>query len=220
MPTKKTERDLSPVQPVVDPFVQEVERIVFARHSDPFQILGPHWIEREGARSLAVRAFRPGAVGASIVWGQSKTIYQAHQIHSAGFFEALLPRDAVQSANTTGEAEISPDAYRVRFRFADGSEIETYDPYAFPAVLTDYDLYLLGEGTHYQNYEKLGRARPRNCRRSRRSLCRLGAERAARQRRWRFQSLGRPHAPDAEARRERHLGTFHAWPRRRHALQI
>ena len=156
MPTKKPEKDLSPVQPVVDPFVQEVERIVFARHSDPFQILGPHWIERDGTRSLAVRAFRPGAVGASIVWGPSKTIYQAQQIHSAGFFEASLPRDAVSSANTTGAAEISPDAYRVRFRFADGSEIETYDPYAFPAILTDYDLYLLGEGTHYRNYDKLG----------------------------------------------------------------
>ena len=34
--------------------------------------------------------------------------------------------------------------------------IETHDPYAFPPILTDYDLYLSGEGTHYLNYEKLG----------------------------------------------------------------
>ena len=33
---------------------------------------------------------------------------------------------------------------------------ETSDPYAFPPVLTEYDLYLSGEGTHYQKYEKLG----------------------------------------------------------------
>ena len=32
----------------------------------------------------------------------------------------------------------------------------TYDPYAFPPLLSDYDLHLLGEGTHYLNYEKLG----------------------------------------------------------------
>jgi 1,4-alpha-glucan branching enzyme len=33
---------------------------------------------------------------------------------------------------------------------------ETYDEYAFPPLLTDYDLYLSGEGTHYLKYEKLG----------------------------------------------------------------
>ena len=34
--------------------------------------------------------------------------------------------------------------------------LETFDPYAFPAVLTDFDLHLMGEGTHYVKYEKLG----------------------------------------------------------------
>src|SRR4030065_1083709 len=28
--------------------------------------------------------------------------------------------------------------------------------YPFPQILTDFDLHLLGEGTHYKNYEKLG----------------------------------------------------------------
>ncbi len=31
-----------------------------------------------------------------------------------------------------------------------------HDPYAFPPMLTDYDLHLLGEGTHWQSYERLG----------------------------------------------------------------
>ena len=30
------------------------------------------------------------------------------------------------------------------------------DPYRFPPVLSDYDLYLLGEGTHRRIYDKLG----------------------------------------------------------------
>ena len=156
MSTKKTE-NLSPaVKPVVDPFVQEVERIVLAKHSEPFHILGPHWIDRDGVRSLAIRAFRPGAIGASIIWGPSKTVHAARQIHTDGFFEAVLPPDAVRPGNAISAEEISPDAYRLRFRFADDSEIETYDPYAFPPTLTDFDLYLLGEGTHYRNYDKLG----------------------------------------------------------------
>ncbi len=48
------------------------------------------------------------------------------------------------------------NAYRIEFHFADGNTLETLDPYAFPPLLTDYDLYLSGEGTHYQKYEKLG----------------------------------------------------------------
>jgi 1,4-alpha-glucan branching enzyme len=34
--------------------------------------------------------------------------------------------------------------------------VDLDDPYRFPPVLTDYDLYLLGEGTHQRLYEKLG----------------------------------------------------------------
>ena len=49
-----------------------------------------------------------------------------------------------------------PTAYRLHIRFSDGNVLETLDPYAFPSVLTEYDLYLSGEGTHYLKYEKLG----------------------------------------------------------------
>ena len=34
--------------------------------------------------------------------------------------------------------------------------VELEDPYRFPPVLSDLDLYLLGEGTHLQLYDKLG----------------------------------------------------------------
>jgi 1,4-alpha-glucan branching enzyme len=154
--TKSTEKDSGAAKPVVDPFVQEVERIVLAKHSEPFQILGPHWIQRDGNRLLAVRAFRPGAIGASVVWGPSKKIHEARQIHAGGFFEAIISAETFASGKAVSGESVAPDAYRLRFRFADGSELETYDPYAFPPVLTDYDLYLLGEGTHYRNYDKLG----------------------------------------------------------------
>ena len=33
---------------------------------------------------------------------------------------------------------------------------EVHDTYAFPPLLSDFDLYLMGEGTHYQKYEKMG----------------------------------------------------------------
>ena len=40
-------------------------------------------------------------------------------------------------------------------RFGD-NEVELEDPYRFPPVLSDFDLYLLGEGNHLTLYDKLG----------------------------------------------------------------
>src|SRR6185437_1831981 len=37
------------------------------------------------------------------------------------------------------------------------------DPYSFPPLLSEYDLYLIGEGTHQDLYERLG-AHPRRIR--------------------------------------------------------
>ena len=45
--------------------------------------------------------------------------------------------------------------YQLRARFGD-NVVELDDPYRFPPILTDFDLYLLGEGTHQQLYDKLG----------------------------------------------------------------
>ena len=139
--------------PVVDSFLDAVERVVRAEHSDPFQILGPHGIERDGKRFYAIRVLRPGAVEASIVSTATGTSSPAPNIHPDGLFEAILPWDFLDGG---GGEPINPAAYRVRYRFADGNVLETYDAYAFPPLLTEYDLYLSGEGTNYLNYEKLG----------------------------------------------------------------
>jgi len=43
---------------------------------------------------------------------------------------------------------------RVADKNGDMKTIE--DPYAFPSLLSEFDLYLIGEGTHYRIYDKLG----------------------------------------------------------------
>ena len=45
--------------------------------------------------------------------------------------------------------------YQLRAQFGD-KLVELDDPYRFPPVLSDFDLYLLGEGTHQRIYDKLG----------------------------------------------------------------
>jgi len=65
-----------------------------------------------------------------------------------GFFEATLPN--------VSEFPPAPSSYRIRWRTEHGEASETHDPYAFPFLLTEFDLYLMGEGRHYDTYEKLG----------------------------------------------------------------
>jgi len=48
-----------------------------------------------------------------------------------------------------------PRHYRLRARYGE-RQVELEDPYRFPPILSDLDLYLLGEGTHMHLYEKLG----------------------------------------------------------------
>ena len=99
-----------------------------------------------------IRAFRPGATEANIL-SNNGAVFNSTKIQPEGLFEATIPSDA---SLPTGGDSVSSAAYRVQFRFVDGNSLETFDPYAFPPLLTDYDLYLFGEGTHYKNYEKLG----------------------------------------------------------------
>ncbi len=131
----------------------EFELIVRGEHSDPFGILGPHWITADGKRSLAIRVFRPNAVEVTVGGTKNNQTFAATRIHPEGLFEASLPAAAL---GTAAAETVPPTAYRLRIRFGDGNVFETLDPYAFPPVLTEYDLYLSGEGTHYLKYEKLG----------------------------------------------------------------
>ena len=64
-------------------------------------------------------------------------------IHPAGLFSLVAPADLAGS-------------YRLRIQRQGGATDEIADPYAFPPLLTDYDLYLIGEGKHQQLYDKLG----------------------------------------------------------------
>src|SRR5579862_1957947 len=136
---------------------EDYDDLLAARESDPFRLLGPHWIDRDGHKALAIRSLRPDASGLSIAWARpgaaGAAIFPAAEIDQAGLFESVIP---AATLGLRGGETIAPTDYRLRFLFPDGATFETYDAYAFPPILTEYDLYLSGEGTHYLNYEKLG----------------------------------------------------------------
>jgi 1,4-alpha-glucan branching enzyme len=142
-------------KPIRAGFEGEIDRVVSGEHSDAFQVLGPHWVERAGKRTLVVRVWRPGASEVRIIWGTGSgaNTVSAARIHEDGFFEAAIPEEI---AGRAPGSEIAPDAYKLRIRYGDAAPVESCDPYAFPPLLTDYDLHLIGEGTHYEKYKKVG----------------------------------------------------------------
>ncbi|MEN3339865.1 MAG: 1,4-alpha-glucan branching enzyme [Acidobacteriota bacterium] len=116
-----------------------LEALAEARHDDPFGVLGPH-VDPKG---VVIRACLPTAERVAITRNGSAPVEMKRR-HAAGIFEACL----------TGVRSI-PD-YRLQVTYGGGSTAQLDDPYRYGRVLTDYDIYLFGEGKHTRIYDKLG----------------------------------------------------------------
>src|SRR5246127_1176257 len=141
MAARPADRDASNIVPayqrgLMTKLSAEAYAIVEGRHSDPFRYLGIH---TEGDKTI-VRAFLPEASNVEAIGEHGETARLA-RIHDAGLFAGSLPNGARR--------------YQLRARFGD-NVVELDDPYRFPPVLSDFDLHLLGEGTHQHLYDKLG----------------------------------------------------------------
>jgi len=122
-----------------------IAALVGGRNRDPFAILGPH---RDEGR-VVVRAFQPAARAIELRLMSTGALMPMAR-RADGLFDLHL--DAAAQAD---EARALPD-YRLRITYPGDHVIEIDDPYRYGRVLTDYDLHLLGEGTHYRAFEKLG----------------------------------------------------------------
>jgi 1,4-alpha-glucan branching enzyme len=137
---------------------KQIKQLLKADHGSPFEFLGPH----ATGSGVVVRIFAPDAKEAWVVRAdagmreqkdsEDKAVAQKvaegdlllmSRIHKEGFFEVVVKQKELFK-------------YKIRIRDYNDKEKEFYDPYAFGPVLTDYDFHLIGEGTHYSNYEKLG----------------------------------------------------------------
>ena len=117
----------------------EVLALCRAEHGDPFAALGMH---RDGKGQWWLRALQPGAnavLAVDAASGAEVAELKERRIDAlggaSGFFEAALP------------ADISPFRYRLRVVWPGGVQ-EIDDPYGFPAILGDLDVWLLAEGSH------------------------------------------------------------------------
>lgn len=121
----------------------QVERIVWNQHHDPFEVLGSHPIEQDGKIAWVVRAYLPNASAAWVVRPEERLEYPMQTVHDPHFFECTI--DTPELAN-----------YQLRIQEGEHDRV-IYDPYAFRSPrLTEFDLHLFGEGNHHRIYEKLG----------------------------------------------------------------
>jgi len=118
-----------------------IASLIDGDHGAPFDLLGPH---PAGDGACSIRVFRPGARSASVMLDGSGEQVPMARLRDEGFFEATVP------------APEGTPGYRVAVETYEGERETFVDPYAFPPVLTDYDLYLFSEGRHLESYEKLG----------------------------------------------------------------
>ncbi|MCL2619602.1 MAG: 1,4-alpha-glucan branching protein GlgB [Defluviitaleaceae bacterium] len=120
--------------------LSEIARIVNVRHKDPHSVLGMHNV----GGGLVVRAFVAGAVGVDVVCVAKGMRWQMNRVHEDGFFEVKVPRRKKMFV------------YELEIDFGDGNVYTGRDPYSFISILTEYDLYLFANGTHYDLPNKLG----------------------------------------------------------------
>jgi len=167
-------------QPAAAALPDSLQRIVDARHHDPYAVLGRHALN---AREDIVRAYLPGATQAAIAVDTQNL--PMRRLANTDLFEWVGPRARI------------PARYRLAWSDTHGAH-DAYDPYCFPAQLTDFDLHLFGEGSHWHAYRFMG-AHPH-------SVDGIAGV------------LFAVWAPAAE--RVSVVGDFNAWDGRRHPLRV
>ncbi len=122
---------------------EQIDRIVGNQHHDPFEVLGPHAIEKNGKKFWAVRVYLPNADAVSVVLPASRAEHPMQSVHHPHFFECAIE---------------TPELANYQLRVKEGEhERFIYDPYAFRSPkLTEFDQHLFSEGNHHRIYEKLG----------------------------------------------------------------
>jgi 1,4-alpha-glucan branching enzyme len=124
-----------------------LETIAAGAADDPFAVLGPHSTTHNGRPAIVIRTMQPSASSVEVLIGDQ--VLPMTRRHRDGLFEAIVDAEGR-----------SPNDLFYRLRMHEGREVrETIDPYRFGPVLTEFDLHLFAEGTHYRAWEKLGSRR-------------------------------------------------------------
>jgi 1,4-alpha-glucan branching enzyme len=120
-----------------------LDAVVSGTGDNPFAVLGPHRVVVDGRSALVVRTMQPSASDVQLV--TPARVFGMQRRRPEGIFEATVPLDG------------PPEEFVYWFRVREASEVrDVGDPYRFGPVLTDYDLHLFAEGTHFRAWQRFG----------------------------------------------------------------
>jgi len=121
-----------------------LDAVAAGRSDDPFAVLGRHRVTVDGRPALVIRTMQPSASG-GVQLVTPDRVYGMQRCRPEGLFQATVPFDG------------AADSFVYRFRVReDAVTRDVVDPYRFAQVLSDFDLHLFAEGTHYRVWERLG----------------------------------------------------------------
>lgn len=107
----------------------------------PKQLLGNH----DYGEGQMITTYKPHSVSCKVIAPTGKTEYDMERVDDRGFYALYLPKKKFQGTK-----------YRLVTQYQDGSTVISADPYSFESQLSDFDIYLFGEGNHWEIYKKLG----------------------------------------------------------------
>ncbi len=113
---------------------------------DPFAVLGMHQGRDVNDRNcLYIRTFQPQAAEIEVIrTDTNESLGQMRRVHQHGLFQLDI------------SDEIAFFPYVFNIKLYNGEIYRSEDVYRFWPVLGELDLYLYGEGNHWQIYDKLG----------------------------------------------------------------
>lgn len=114
----------------------DAEKVIAARHHDPFTLLGRH----QESDVTIVRTLKPHAKSVSIAEGGRVM----QRLGDTDLFE------------WQGDGNDLPQHYRFIWHDYDNYEHIAHDPYTYSPQLSDFDLHLFAEGKHWHAYRFLG----------------------------------------------------------------
>jgi 1,4-alpha-glucan branching enzyme len=117
-----------------------VAKLMQGDHHDPFSVLGMHRHEGE----LVVRALLPGAAAVDLI--EAKSGRRLASLQRNRWQRSVFRRHPAAQESVCLPLRVDWGTHR--------QDME--DPYRFPPILGEMDVWLLSEGTHYRPYEKLG----------------------------------------------------------------
>ena len=120
----------------------EILALINAQHADVFSVLGMHSHPTESG--LVLRAFLPEALSVDVIDKKTnKLVVTLSCVNQAGLFEGQLGRRR------------KVFSYQLRVCYSNET-VMVDDPYQYPSLINQDDLYLFCEGTHEQVYQWMG----------------------------------------------------------------